>query len=76
MAMNGRANCILEICCRSNSAEGRKALADQIEEDLGCDKKEAHKYADWIRENFDLMPKGSTVQLKQEIAALARERRE
>lgn len=74
--MNGRANCLLSVCCRANSAEARKAMADQIEEDLGCDKHESHKHADWIIDNFDLAPKGTLQPFKDAIATLAREPQE
>lgn len=69
--MNGRANCILMVCCRQAAAN--QALADQIEEDLGCDKHEAKKHADWINKNFDLAPAGTLTALKDAIATLARE---
>ena len=69
--MNGRANCLLQVCC--DAPKAKKALADQIEEDLGCDKKESHKHATWILENFDLAPKGTLQPFKDAIATLARE---
>lgn len=68
---NGRANCILQVCCRSG--EAKQAMADQMVEDLGCDRKEADEMAGWIDDNFDLAPKGSLTEFKNEIARLARE---
>ncbi len=71
MAMNGRLNCILEICCGATGSQ--MALADQIAEDLGADATEAAKYATWMKDNFDLAPKGSLGVLKSEVARLARQ---
>ena len=68
---DGRLNCLLEVCCRS--AEAEQALADQIAEDLACDPAEAKKHAAWIREHFDLAPKGTLTAFKNAIAKLARE---
>ena len=70
-AMNGRLNCILEICCPAPAAE--KALAAQMVDDLGCEPDEAAKYAAWIREHFDLAPKGSLGVFKAEVTRLARQ---
>jgi hypothetical protein len=73
MAMNGRLNCILEICCRSGSEASLHALTDQIHEDVGLERAEALQVAEWIRLNFDLAPKGSLGTFKSEVARLARE---
>ena len=69
--MNGRANCILQVCCRQADAE--VALADQMVEDLSADTHEAKKYAKWMHANFDLAPKGTLQSFKDAIATLARE---
>jgi hypothetical protein len=73
--MNGRANCLLGVCCRARSAGQKAALAEQMVEDLGCDPKEAKKYAAWIANTFDLAPSGSLEAFKSEVAKLARENR-
>lgn len=89
--MNGRANCILEVCCGPNSEKQRAALAAEILE-AGCletgaepspanrakvDRERlAENVAAWIQETFDLAPKGSLVAFKSEIARLAREPRD
>lgn len=71
--MNGRANCILSICCPARSDGQRKALADQMVEDLACSPEEARKYADWIADNFDLARAGTLTKFKADIARLARQ---
>ena len=87
--MNGRANCILEICCEPGSAQQRAALTDEILHSKCLDLANgagglaskldrdvvAESVATWIAETFDLAPKGSLVQFKQTIARLAREPR-
>ena len=73
MAMNGRLNCLLEICCRAGSEEALAALVDQIVEDTGLERPEAAKVAEWIRLNFDLAPAGSLRHFKAEVARLARQ---
>lgn len=74
--MNGRANCILEICCRQGSTASLDALTDQIVEDLDCEPSEARKHATWMKKHFDLAPAGTLGALKQAIAKLALEPRE
>lgn len=87
--MNGRANCILEICCAPGSAEQRAALTDEILASKCLDLSNgggglssrldkdvvAESVALWISETFDLAPKGSLVAFKKEVARLAREPR-
>jgi len=63
-------NCILEVCCGAETAESR--LAQSMIEAGVCDKKHAKHCAAWVREYFDLAPKGSLVGFKAEIARLAR----
>lgn len=86
--LNGRANCILEVCCLAGSAEQRAALAAELLEcgalETGAEPSESNRakvdreriaenVAAWIAETFDLAPKGSLVAFKAEIARLARE---
>ncbi len=86
--LNGRANCILEVCCAPNSAKQRAALRDELMDagvmhrtdairNLSADdhKLIAGAFADWLADTFDLAPKGSLVAFKAEIARLAREPR-
>lgn len=89
--MNGRANCILEVCCAPNSERQREALAAELLEsgvlETGAEpapasrakvdrERIAEHVATWIAETFDLAPKGSLVAFKAEIARLAREPRD
>jgi hypothetical protein len=71
--MNGRLNCLLEICCSAGSEEALNALTDQVIEDVGLDRGDALKVAQWIKLNFDLAPKGSLGVFKAEVARLARQ---
>ena len=80
MKDDGRANCILEICCAPGSANQRAALAIEIENAglVHADRElvpndQAHAIAAWIADTFDLAPKGSLVAFKREIARLARQ---
>jgi len=63
-------NCLLEVCCGAAKAEEGLAKA-MVDADV-CDREHAKKCAAWIHEYFDLAPKGSLVQLKADIARLAR----
>lgn len=86
--MNGRANCILEICCAPGSTAQRAALTEEIlaagvleaapseARAANPDRaRDAAALAAWICRTFDLAPKGSLVAFKQEVARLAREPR-
>ena len=64
-------NCVLEVCCGAAAAEARLAET-MVEEGVCEDEKHAKKCAKWLREYFDLAPKGSLTAFKQEIARLAR----
>lgn len=70
--MNGRANCILGVCC-DHLADRVAALAAEMETSLGCAPKDARKHAAWILRTFDLAPKGSLDKLIAAVAAHARE---
>lgn len=63
-------NCILEVCCDAVQAE--RQLADQMVAAGVCNREHAPKCAAWIREYFDLAPKGTLVEFKKQVAALAR----
>lgn len=68
---NGQANCILQVCCRH--ADAVNSLADLMVEEMGCDRHEAMKYAEWTHKTFDLAPKGLLKPYSDRIAALARD---
>lgn len=74
--MNGRANCLLGVCCLVGSEKQRGAMTDQIVEDTGLDKRSARTAADWFIDHLDAAPKGSLGALKAAIAKLAREPQE
>jgi hypothetical protein len=63
-------NCLLEVCC--GAAQAQAGLAKAMVDAGVCAPAEAHKCAAWVHEYFDLAPKGSLVQLKADIARLAR----
>lgn len=70
-------NCTLAVCCPPRSAEAKQSLADEIATGLNLANAEAattpKAVAEWVLDNYDLMPLESTDKLKAEIAALARE---
>lgn len=70
--MNGHVCCILGVCCPAQSQEQRKALAEEMVNDLGCDPAEARKIADWVIDNFDLAPVGSLATYRDAIVKLAK----
>lgn len=73
--MNGRANCVLAVCCPPGSARQRAALADEMIAGTGCDKAEAARMAEWVIGTFDLAPAGTLQAFKDSVAKLAREPR-
>ena len=62
-------NCVLEVCCAS--AKAQDGLARLIVQE-GISEADAKKCSAYMHEYFDLAPKGSLVQLKADIARLAR----
>ena len=69
--LNGQANCILEVCCRT--AQAQKTFADLLVRDTGVSQEYADKCAVWVYERFDLAARGTLQPFKQSIAKLARE---
>ena len=68
-----QANCILEVCCGGANSKQVKVLAEVAQRALAfLSPVEAVEVAEWIARNWDLMPKGTTYDLKQAIAKLAR----
>ena len=64
-------NCILAVCCDPEPATAR--LSKRLLKDGVCeDAAHADRCAAWVQATFDLAPKGSLVQLKADIARLAR----
>lgn len=81
MATNGggsdaQANCVLAVCCNDKSdgqAKQRRALTDVAEHALPwLTHTQAQEVADWILRNWDLMPVGTTYDMKQAIAKYAK----
>lgn len=70
-------NCLLGVCCPPRSSAAKQALADEVCAGLGwttqAEQDAAKDVAEWVLDNYDLMPFESTDKLKEEIAALARE---
>lgn len=62
--------CILEICC--GGEEQVEALAMKIVAGTSLPKPKAMEVAQWVIAHYDLAPYGSLVDLKRNIAALAR----
>jgi len=62
-------NCVLAVCCPPAAA--REGFANALVRE-GLSEADAKRCADWVFEYFDLAPKGSLVQLKADIARLAR----
>lgn len=62
-------NCVMEVCC--GAAQAQEGMARLLMAE-GLSESNAKKCAAWIHEYFDLAPKGSLVQLKADIAKLAR----
>lgn len=54
---NGEVCCLLQICCPPEKA--RKALAEKFVAYSDVSNEDAAKCADWLFDNFDLVPKGS-----------------
>jgi hypothetical protein len=69
---NGRANCILQVCCRTE-AEATAALSEEMVQYLDVEKAVADKCAEHMIKEYDLAPKGSLGLFKSEVARLARE---
>jgi hypothetical protein len=73
---NGHRNCALNICCEPRSPQHKAAVASELMVGLGWKDAQyevAVEVADWLCEEYDLAPAGSLVQLKAEVAKLARE---
>lgn len=69
-------NCLLGVCCPPRSAEAKQALTDEIVNGLSLASENdgsAKDVAEWLLDNYDLMPLYSTDKLKEDIATLARE---
>lgn len=69
---NGHVCCILGVCCPARSDEQRKALSEEMVNDLGCNQNEARKFADWVIDNFDLAPVGSLDAYRDAIVKFAK----
>jgi hypothetical protein len=62
-------NCLLAVCCSPARAE--EQYAKQLVRE-GLDEASAKRCAAWTFEYFELAPKGSLVQLKADIARVAK----
>ena len=69
--LNGQANCILEVCCRT--AQAQQMFSELLGRDTNISKEYADKCAAWVYERFDLAARGTLTPFKQSIAKLARE---
>ncbi len=68
--------CALNICCGGTNGKQQRALASWLRRRSGVQRVTPQDFeviAAALLEGFDLAPKDSLVQLKQEIAAYARE---
>lgn len=63
--------CILGVCC--DATKRLDALAEKLQADLHVNAHQASEIAVWIRDHYDLAPKGTIQPLIDLIAAEARE---
>lgn len=71
--MNGRACCILGVCCPPGSTQQIDALAREMVEDGACAEIiESVKIAKWLYTHFDLAPAGTVTPLLQAGARLGK----
>jgi len=68
---NGLRNCATGVCCPPNGAAAKEALATDMVKGMGCSFEDAKKYADWLLDNYDLAPFGTTGKLYEAVAKLA-----
>lgn len=65
---NGRACCLLGICCTPGSAEQSAVLAKALVEDGVCSENpEAERVSAWVLKHFDLAPAGTLTEFKHAI---------
>jgi hypothetical protein len=72
MTVNGEANCILAVCCDSESPRRVEMLAAEMVH-YGVDASSAKKCAAYMLKAYDLAPPGSLQAFKDAIRDLARE---
>jgi len=70
-ALNGQANCILEVCCLT--AQAQAMLARKFVAETGVSQEYAEKCAAVVYAHFDLAERGTLKPFKESIARLARE---